>query len=716
MHALDDDTVAGYALLDDIDGAPALVVRVDKPRDLYNQGQVTTRQSLLWLIVGGLTFGLVVVTAMRGTVVAPIQRLERELEAIGAVGDASRRVTVRGRDEIARLASSANHMLADLERSQTSSRERERYFHALIDQTSDVIVVLGVDARFRYVNQAARWMLGYEPDQLVGQSAFDYVHPEDKRVVWEVFAQGITPGATAARDFRFRHADGSWRYVEAAGRLLLDDPAVNGVIVAARDITRRREAEEELRQARVAAEAANRSKSAFLANMSHELRTPLNSIIGFSELLQEQTFGPLAPKQLRYVGNVLTSGKHLLHLINDILDLSKIEAGHMKLDLEPVEVTTVLEDARGIVGALADKKSVTLEIDAAGPFPPLRADPAKFRQVLYNLLSNAIKFTPEAGAVRVVARLAGDVRGSVPRVPETAPYVCISVVDSGIGIRAEDRERLFREFEQLDASYARQQQGTGLGLALSKRLVELHGGQIWFESEGENRGTTFTFTLPFAGPAPDVAAPAPAPRRPDEPRTTLMVAPDAPLVLVVEDDLTSAALLKECFTVAGYRVIHASDGATALTLARDKHPAAITLDIMLPGMDGWTVLKALKSDPQTESIPVIIVSSTEDRQLGFTLGATDFLVKPTDHPPHHRHRARRARRRRGGPARGAGHRRRPGAPLGARGDAHAQGLPGSLRAGREPGRGDGGRGPSRRDRARPAHAGRERLRRRAALA
>jgi len=631
VHALDHDSVAGYALLDDVDGAPALVVRVDKPRDLYNQGQVATRQSLLWLLTGGLTFGLVVVAAMRGTVVGPIQRLERELEAIGAGGDASRRVTVRGNDEIARLASSANQMLADLERSQTSSRERERYFHALIDQTSDVIAVLGVDARFRFVNEAVRSMLGYAPSELVGQSAFDFLHPEDKRAAWELFSHGIEPGATAARDFRFRHRDGSWCYVEAAGKLLLDDPAVAGVIVAARDITRRREAEEELRQARVAAEAANRAKSAFLANMSHELRTPLNSIIGFSELLEEQTFGPLAPKQLRYVGNVLTSGKHLLHLINDILDLSKIEAGHMKLEVAPVEVATVLEDVRGIVLALAAKKDVSLDIEVVDPLPTLHADPAKFRQVLYNLLSNAIKFTPEAGAVRAVAQLAGDVRGTRPRVPETAAYVCISVADSGIGIRAEDRARLFREFEQLDASYARQQQGTGLGLALSKRLVELHGGQIWFESEGEGRGTTFRFTLPFAGPAPEITAPLPAPRRPDEPRTTLMVAPDAPLVLVVEDDVTSAALLKECFTVAGYRVIHAADGATALALARDKRPAAITLDIMLPGMDGWTVLKALKSAPETESIPVIIVSSTEDRQLGFTLGATDFLVKPTDH-------------------------------------------------------------------------------------
>ncbi len=628
VHALNDETVAGYALIRDIDGKPALAARVDAPRALFQQGRASIRASFLWLLACGAVFGVVLVVVMQRLVLSPITRLASELEAIGAGGDPAKRVTAVGHDEIARLASSANRMLSDLERSQRRTEERERYFHALIDQTSDVIAVTGVDARIRFINEAVRSAFGYEPQDLVERKAFEFVHPDDKHVIRELFAQGIEPGTTAARDFRFRHKDGSWRYVEAAGRLLLDDPAVNGVIVAVRDITRRRETEEELRHARVAAEAASRAKSAFLANMSHELRTPLNSIIGFSDLLQEQTFGPLLPKQLRYVGNILTSGKHLLQLINDILDLSKIEAGHMKLDLGTLEVAAVLEDVRGIVHALAEKKSVMLEVDVAPAIPTLRADPAKFRQVLYNLLSNAIKFTPEGGVVRTSARLAGDAHGAPTRGDEPAEFVCVAIADSGIGIRPEDRTRLFREFEQLDSGYARQQQGTGLGLALTKRLVEMHGGEIGFESEGEGRGTTFSFTLPIAGPR---AAPQPAPRRADEPKTAQIVGPNSPLVLVVEDDVTSAALLKECFTIAGYRVIHAADGPTAIRLATEKQPRAITLDIMLPGMDGWTVLKALKSAPETESIPVLIVSSTEDHELGFTLGATDCLVKPTDH-------------------------------------------------------------------------------------
>jgi len=629
VHQLGQSKVAGYTLIDDLDGKPALVLRVDSSRALFEQGIGTVRQSLVWLLIGGGILGLVVAATMRWLVLAPITRLSGDLKAIGGGGDSSRRLAVRGADEIAELGQSVNQMLVDLERSQTQILERDRYFRALIDQTTDVIVLLDVNATFRYANQAVRWVLGYEPAELVGRRAFDFLHPDDKKVVFDVFANGVAPGATAAREFRFRHKDGSWRYIEASGRLLLDDPAVNGVIAAARDITPRRQAEEELRQARAAAEAANRSKSAFLANMSHELRTPLNSIIGFSELLQEQTFGPLSSKQLRYVTNVLSSGRHLLQLINDILDLSKIEAGHMKLDLGAVDVPRVLEDVRGIVNALATQKSIQIDLDTDPALPLVMADSAKFRQILYNLLSNAIKFTPDQGTVRIVARPAANAAGDPAPSAAQASHLQISVIDSGIGIRPEDRNRLFREFEQLDAGYARQQQGTGLGLALTKRLVEMHEGTIWFDSAGEGCGTTFTFTLPVSGPGATLT-PRPAPRRPDEPRTAELVSPRAPLLLVVEDDLTSAALLKECFTLGGYRVIHAGDGATALRLAREKHPQAITLDVMLPGMDGWSVLQELKASPETASIPVIIVSSTEDRQLGFTLGATDFLVKPTD--------------------------------------------------------------------------------------
>ncbi len=236
-------------------------------------------------------------------------------------------------------------------------------------------------------------------------------------------------------------------------------------------------------------EEASRHKSRFLANMSHELRTPLNSIIGFAELLKSQTFGPLNEKQLRYVSHIHTSGLDLLALINDILDLSKIEAGRMVLS--PTEV--ILDEAFGayitMVRPLAEKKGLTIDLNVEPGLSRIQADPGKLRQIMYNLLSNAIKFTPEGGRVVVAVRR-----------PPSGEFVEISVADTGIGIKPEDQERIFLEFEQVEGPYQQKQQGTGLGLALTKRLVELHGGEIWAESEGEGRGSTFTVRLPLVPP------------------------------------------------------------------------------------------------------------------------------------------------------------------------------------------------------------------------
>jgi signal transduction histidine kinase len=245
-----------------------------------------------------------------------------------------------------------------------------------------------------------------------------------------------------------------------------------------------------LLSAKDAAEAANRTKSEFLAGMSHELRTPLNAIIGFSELLADRTFGDLNAKQAKYVDNILTSGRHLLQLINDILDLSKVEAGRMELQVDRFEVAQAVQDVVTIVKTLAGKKGVALAIEVAGALPPISADQAKVKQVLYNLLSNAIKFTPAKGQVTVTAHAGTDeqVPGRVLR---------LAVRDTGIGLKPQDRERIFGAFEQVDSSYARQQQGTGLGLALCRQLVALHGGRIWAESEGEGRGSTFTVVLPL---------------------------------------------------------------------------------------------------------------------------------------------------------------------------------------------------------------------------
>jgi len=260
----------------------------------------------------------------------------------------------------------------------------------------------------------------------------------------------------------------------------------------------------QLQQAMHQVQEASRHKSEFLANMSHELRTPLNSILGFSQLLLEQARSVLSEKQTRYLTNIYNSGQHLLQLISDILDLSKVEAGKFILQPESLPVGQTLEDILVIARGLAYKKSQTIVTEIALDLPPLWADPVRFKQILFNLLSNAVKFTPDGGRITVTARrVTEDRRRELEPVPgPLSPVVWLelSVTDTGAGIRQEDLPRLFQEFVQLETTQAQKHEGTGLGLALTKRLVEQHGGRIWAESEGEGRGSTFTILLPFAGP------------------------------------------------------------------------------------------------------------------------------------------------------------------------------------------------------------------------
>ena len=456
-------------------------------------------------------------------------------------------------------------------------------------------------------------LLGLDPAQSTysNEDWAGCLHPEDLARTGEAVRRAIEEDAEYDIEYRTAPVDGDYRWIGSKAKVLRDKAGkprrMVGTLV---DMTARRQAEEELRQAQEDAETASQAKSEFLASMSHELRTPLNAIIGFSEILQTGSFGPLNDKQTHYVDNVLNSGRHLLQLINDILDLSKVEAKRMELQVEEMDVETALGDVLKVVQGLARKKEIALELACEEGLPMLAADPPKFKQIMYNLLSNAIKFTPEGGQVAVRAEaLEGSVR--------------FAVADSGIGIAAEDQERVFGVFEQIDSSYGRQQQGTGLGLALTRQLVELHGGRIWVESQGQGRGTTFLFELPLAAArdAEAIVETAPTHDYADQSR---------PLVLVVEDDPDARALLEHHLMECGYTVAFAMDGEQALVQARKLHPSAITLDIMLPRKDGWQVLQELKDDPQTQDIPVVIVSITEDNELAGALGQVEMLSKPVD--------------------------------------------------------------------------------------
>jgi signal transduction histidine kinase/CheY-like chemotaxis protein len=373
-------------------------------------------------------------------------------------------------------------------------------------------------------------------------------------------------------------------------------------------------------------EEANRAKSQFLASMSHELRTPLNSIIGFSEILGEKLSSGMEPRYQRFLANILSSGRHLLGLINNILDLSKIEAGKMELILEPSSASDVVLGVASVMHGTASVRNVHLDVDLPADLPPIVVDPPRVKQILYNLVANAVKFSQPGSAVRLAAR-------SVPA--EESPLgeqaLLLEVEDHGMGIRREDQELIFEEFRQVDGGTTRNMGGTGLGLALVKRFAEMHGGVVRVDSE-LGRGSTFRVFLPLD------ASRHGTPRRAGEPVSfgfrvaeALPQAGDsAPRVLVAEDDDEFARALTPDLEAAGYRVLRARDGLEALRIARSGRPAAITLDLVLPARDGWEVLQELKADPETAHIPVIIVSLVSNHELGFALGAADYFVKPLD--------------------------------------------------------------------------------------
>jgi len=384
---------------------------------------------------------------------------------------------------------------------------------------------------------------------------------------------------------------------------------------------------------------ADQAKSQFISNMSHELRTPLTSINGFSEILLDGLFGSVNEQQHTYLETILASGRHLLELINDILDMSKIEAGRMSLKLEQLDVEHLIEDVIPVLDGYASKAGVSIRVEGAAGLPPLPVDRTKFKQILYNLCSNAIKFSPEGGEVVIIAGQSDE--PATAEGGEGYSTLKISVQDAGIGIAPQDIERIFAPFEQVESSHSRRFEGTGLGLALTKRMVEMHGGRLEVSSE-PGKGSCFSFSLPLDMPPALAAMSAHAtPADTETPVLTglesiahtishkpLPTDAEAPLILVADDDPAARELLTLHLSEAGYRVKRAANGEEALAKARELRPFLILLDVMMPGKDGWEVLQELKLDEETADIPVMMCSVAEGKDLSFALGATDYMSKP----------------------------------------------------------------------------------------
>ena len=415
--------------------------------------------------------------------------------------------------------------------------------------------------------------------------------------------------------------------------------AIIGYLLIGTDNTARKHVEEErkhfeytLQQKNQELEAASRLKSEFLANMSHELRTPLNAIMGFSEVLKDGLMGDVSASQRGLICSIFSSGQHLLALINDILDLSKVEAGKMTLDLEPMAVSPMLLNSLSIIKEKAASHGIGLLLETADDIGSVQADTRKVKQIVYNLLSNAVKFTGDNGRVTLGAAIVS--RADVGRPSRAWPsrmlaladsefstFLQISVSDTGIGMSPDDLTALFKPFSQIDGGLARKFEGTGLGLALVKVLAELHDGVVGVES-AVGEGSVFTVWLPQ--------------RSVDAERVMVKASATSPLsavrgrrtALVVEDDFKSAELIRLHLEAEGFTVLHAASAEAAIVLAVQQPVALITLDIMLPNMDGWELLGRLKQVPALMRIPVVIISIVADRNRGFALGAAAIMQKP----------------------------------------------------------------------------------------
>jgi signal transduction histidine kinase/DNA-binding response OmpR family regulator len=514
----------------------------------------------------------------------------------------------RAEEEVARAA-------ADL-------KAIEAFSQNIVDTVREPLLMLDTTLRVHSANRAFYQTFHVSLEETENRLIYELGNGQWDIPALRTLLEDVVPQRSVFNDFELEHT------FPVIGRrvMLLNARQLKAgnhgelLVLAMEDVTERRRAEEEVANAKETAEAANRTKSLFLANMSHELRTPLNAILGYSEMLQEEAADQGVQDFLPDLQKIHGAGKHLLSLINDILDLSKIEAGKMEIYLETFSIPKLIEEVVETIQPLLKANANTLVVICPADLGQMHADMTKVRQSLFNLLSNATKFTKEGTVELEVSR----------EVMEDREWIWFRVTDTGIGMTPEQLVKLFQTFSQADTSTTRKFGGSGLGLALTRRFCQMMGGDVTVRSvPGES--STFTIKVPAKISADQLDRDHEVHEAAVHPHHIDTSLPHkGSTVLVIDDDPAQRDLMSRFLTMEGYFVETARDGEEGLRLARQLLPVAITLDVMMPGMDGWTVLTHFKADPLLSEIPVIMLTMLDDKQRGFALGADNYLTKPVD--------------------------------------------------------------------------------------
>ncbi len=592
---------------------------IHKNLDVFIQRQESMnsrRLHTVYLITTLLLAGMIIVLLIFAlylytSIFLPIKKVLPVLKSVEQ-GDLSQRVDIRAKGMIADIKSAVNSIIASLQvytnqleamvEDRTRDLRRKEFY---IDNMHDGLCVLDRDDRIIDINPAFTRMLGYTKEDVTGRSIFDLFDEENRKRLKEEFVKRDR-GESSTYEINIMTKAQVSIPIITSGAPVIEDGVLNGKIGIYTDISFLKKLQSELEIKNRELEKANKAKSDFLSSMSHELRTPLNAIIGFSEVLLERNFGGITAKQEEYIKDIYEAGEHLLLLINDILDLSRVESGQMIFEPTEFYVRDLVDQSMTMIKERALRHYINLSQEISPDVTTVYADERKIKQVLYNLLNNAIKFTPDNGSVWiVVSKVAGD--------------IVFSVEDTGIGIPEEAMSKLFYPFSQIRLLHPSINEGTGLGLSIVKAIVELHGGKIWVESK-VGKGSKFSFTIPSA-----IRHVTVIPATGDVQKRV-----DGNHVLVVEDDKAIAKLIKGYLQAAGYRADVVHDGEQALVSVRELKPDVITLNLSIPKKNGWTVLKALHADPDTTHIPVVIISSIEEGKEALKLGAASFILKPID--------------------------------------------------------------------------------------